>query len=785
MQKYFLFQLYGQVQGVGFRPFFYREAKKKGLKGYIKNTGRGVEILVNQKNAVLEILKNLPPLAKIDKMEIAEKKSEEKFSNFEIRFSDKVCETVGAKIPPDISICDDCVEELLDSENRRYQYFFTNCTNCGPRYSLSEKLPFDREHTALKGFSLCEECEKEYKNQEDRRFHAQTIACATCGPKLSFFENGKKLNTDPLAKTIELLQEGKVVSIKGIGGFFLCCKAEKEIMESLRIKLNRPHKPFAILMKDLEMARKFVRISKKEEVILSSKERPIVLCEKREDLKAKQDILHSCEGRNPFYYLSENNRLGVMLPYTALHHLIFQQLDVPLVMTSANLPNAPIPTRREVQDWQYILDYDREITNFSDDSIIKVLGNQPLIIRRSRGTVPEEIQIPEIFLNEQTKDLEILAVGSEMKNTFCLKQKESLILSPHLGNTFYLENFENFKCTIQKFLKITGSCPEVILCDGNKDFNVSGFARKFAEEKGLKYLEVSHHLAHVFSVAIEHNLQDFIGIAADGTGVGRDGKVWGGEVFRIQNQNEKRIGHLEYQTLVGGDIANKEPVRYLVGILEKFMPLEKIQKLLPQFDSSSISTFYAQKQQGFNVVETSSCGRVLDAVAILLGFGEKNFYEGYLAEKLESMSGEGNEMFFEPILKEEEGLLVLKTTELFEFLAENLEKIPRENLAAFVQLYLAKGLWIIGEAGQNRMDSCLRRNEVDFRVRRNEEKTDSFGKDEGKMESLLPVVFSGGCAYNSIMNKFFVQKKVLYNEKIPSGDGGISAGQIGYFLSRI
>ncbi len=767
---YFLFKITGIVQGVGFRPFIYREAQKRGLVGYVQNTGQGVEILCNDKNIMLEILEELPPLAKIANVKVEKLSTtssnshslEERFlDDFRILFSETNSENKKAKIPTDTSICDDCVKELLNKKNRRHKYFFISCTNCGPRYSISKKLPFDRENTSLKSFQLCSDCEQEYKNPADRRFHAQTIACEQCGPKLEFYENGKKLKTDPLSRIIDLIKKGEIVSIKGIGGFSLFSLANKNTGEKLRKLLNRPHKPFAIMVKDLEMAQKFVEISKKEAEILAGKERPIVLCRKKSfchsEFSSESDnpkiLKHPpgdsllCESHNSpqvqddHSSLSPNNRIGVMLPYTALHHLFFEGINEPLIVTSANMPGLPIPTKKEEQNWPYILDYNREITNFSDDSIIKVIEDHPLIIRRSRGFVPNEISIP---INYQNFAEEIIAVGGEMKNTFCIKKGNSLKLSPHIGNTFTLENLDNFKKTLNK----STSTPQTILSDQNKTFNTSLFAKNYAIEKDIEHKEHQHHLAHIFSVAMEHDLDNFIGIAADGTGIGNDANVWGGEVFH----NDKRIGHLEYQSLVRGDISNKEPVRFLIGILSKFLDKKEINKILEKLTSSEINIYQTQSKE--KNIQTSSCGRIIDAAAILLGFGEKNHYEGYLAEMLElntihplNPPCEGD--FIEPVIKKQNDQYILKTTELFQFLVENLDKIPRKELATFVQLYLAKGFYLLAMKGN---------------------------------DDNLPIVFSGGCTYNEIITSYLLSKGIKVNKNIPPGDGGISAGQIGYFL---
>ncbi len=750
------------VQGVGFRPFFYRAALQENIQGYIKNTSFGVEIVGNNKKKVLEILKNIPPLAEITSLQSEQIGEGHIYKDFQILASENSCSSSngGLHIPPDVSICNDCREDLCNPNNRRYKYFFTSCTHCGPRFSLAKDLPFDRENTTLADFPLCSQCRKEYTDPGNRRFHAQTITCPQCGPQLSFYNEGKKEGSEPLKRTIDLLKKGEVVSIKGVGGFFLASRIGRDAVSTVRLLLHRPKKPFAIMVKDIHMAKKFCEIRQEEERELLSLHKPIVLCKKKQNKKNTLDDI------------SSNDRIGILLPSTALHILLFEEIDEPLLITSANLPGVPIPTRRKQQNWKYILDFNRDIVNFSDDSVVKVLEKQPLCIRRSRGYVPQTLTINNTYraIHDKKGAGDILAVGAEMKNTFCLKKGDRIFLSQHLGNTEKIENFENFKHTLQKYLKYTLAKPEVILCDANPDFETSQFAQKYAEQNEIICIPIQHHKAHIFSAAFEHGLDHFVGIAADGNGWGEDEKVWGGEVFLVSrtkdamsqnpehNQKQvQRIGHLEYQKLVGGDIANREPLRFLVGILEKFMTREEIQKRICEnvhYRMQDVSVFYQQAQQNFNCIETSSCGRVLDASAILLGIGEKNYYEGHLAELLETCAAksvQSNICFFEPVIKESGGQYILYTTPLFQFLVENMRSIPREELARFVVVYLAKGFLEIAQ--------------------------------KNKYSQKLPLIFSGGCAYSSVMTNFFLSKGVNVNKDIPAGDGGISAGQIAYYLA--
>jgi hydrogenase maturation protein HypF len=712
------------VQGVGFRPFIYNEAIKNNIKGTVQNTGDGVEIICNNKESILRILKTPPKLSKIEKIKIEEVLNLPDFKDFKILESET--SNSYSPIPADLNLCSDCIKEMFEVNNQRYKYFFISCINCGPRYSIIKSTPYDRKKTTLDFFNICKFCNEEFKDPTNRRFHAQTIACPDCGPQLSLYKNGIKIEGScPIEEVAKLINKNEVVAIKGIGGFHLACSIEDEAILRLKKITQRFHKPFALMVKNVAMIEGYAKISKNGLELLQSKERPIVLLEKKDSNILKE--------------ISELSSLGFMLPYSGVHYLLFEHLDSPIVLTSSNLPSFPITTKKEEQFTDYVLDYNRDISNSVDDSIIKVIGNEKLIIRRSRGFAPNEIEIPKNYLNFSE---DILSVGAELKNTFCIKKNDKLILSEHIGNTYNLENFENFKSRIFKLMEFTKSTPKIILRDSNVNFNTSQFAEEFSKEKNIELFNIQHHIAHGFSVALEHDLKDFLAIVCDGLGLGEDGTAWGGEVFH----NDKRIGHLEYQSLVGGEIANKEPRRILVGILAKFMKLNEIEKILGE--SLEIKTYFEQKKQNFNCVETSSVGRILDCVSVLLGFSDKNYYEGRGAMLLESNSSSKIKLFFEPIIEKENNLFILKTTPLFEFIKNNLDKISREELARFAQIYIAKGLFEIAK----------------------------------KYDEKLPVVFSGGVAYNEIITSFMIKNKVLLNKDIPCGDGGISAGQIAYFL---
>ena len=716
----FEFIIKGVVQGVGFRPFVYCLACDLGVSGYIQNIGCGVRVLSDRENFIDEIKSKLPVLARIDSVEVLDSNGESCSEGFEIR--DSEVSNSYSSIPADLNVCNDCLGELFDEDNFRAGYFFISCTNCGPRFSIVKDMPYDREKTSLAKFKMCEGCLSEYGDFRDRRYHAQTIACKNCGPRLDLYVDGVKFVGDVIEEVSRLIKSGEIVSIKGVGGFHLACRPDENVILRLKNILGRKYKPLALMGKDIEMIEEFCRIGEKEREVLTSRERPIVLLEKREPRVMEE--------------VSELSSLGFMLPYSPVHYLLFESINFPLVVTSSNLSSLPVSTKRKEQFVRYVLDYNREIVNFVDDSVVKVIGEKPLLIRRSRGFIPNEILLPDKYRCSS----DFLAVGAEMKNCFCLKKKGKIIISQHIGNTFGLENMERFRYSVDWFLNFTKTDCDFVLCDFNKEFNVSLFARDFAKGRGVKCFDVLHHVAHGFSVALEHNLDNFLSVVCDGVGLGDDDNVWGGEVFH----NDERIGRLEYQDLIGGDVANREPVRMLAGILSGFLQEDEIIDFLGE--ESRI--WLEQKKEFFNCVKSSSCGRILDCVAVLLGLSSKNFYGGRGAMLLESNSKEC-EMFFEPkIFKGEDGLNVLDTSCLVKFIYENLDNIDKEKLAYFAQVYLVRGLFEIAKMHSNN----------------------------------LPICFSGGCAYNRFMTKFMIDNRVLLNKNVPCGDGGICVGQVGYWI---
>ncbi len=712
------FILKGVLQGVGFRPFIYNQCKKNKLKGYVQNIGEGVIVEVDKKDEFINILKNLPPLARLDSYKIVA--TDNKFDDFSIK------ESFGggfSEIPPDLFLCSDCLSELNNKENRRFKHFFITCTNCGPRFSATLKNPYDRNTTTMSEFIMCENCLKEYKSPEDRRYHAQTIACKNCGPRLSFFSNEKKVieektDIDKIKLACGILLNNEVIAIKGIGGFHLAALTTQDGIINLRETVKRKHKPFAVMCKDLNMIKSICYVNNKEEELLTSKERPIVILKKINNSEFKD--------------VSELNSLGIMLPYTGLHYLLFDFINQPIILTSSNISDEPITSTLDEQYTNVILNHNRKIENPIDDSLVKVISDKTFLIRRSRGFVPRSITM------ESNIKKQILALGAEMSNTFCIYKENKATLSQYLGTTSNPLTLEYFKKTVRKFLQFTNTNPDLILCDLHPGYYTTQFAKELSKELKIPLIQIQHHKAHAFSAAYENGFNDFISIVCDGLGFGEDSTIWGGEIFH----NNERVGHLEYQNQLGGDSAAAYPAKMLFSILRNFLKKEDSLKYLRDYYSiSEIEILDKQLANKFNCPKTSSCGRILDAASFLLGFCDERTYEGRPAMLLESNSS--IPLDINPVIENN----ILLTTPLFKFIIEHFDK-DKSILAATVQKYLAVGLYEIAK---------------------------QYNK---------PIVFSGGCAYNNIMSEFLISRGVKTNINIPCGDGGISFGQIAYFLAN-
>ncbi|MFC2154677.1 carbamoyltransferase HypF [Candidatus Altiarchaeota archaeon] len=707
----------GVVQGVGFRPYIYRKAKENKNIGSVKNVGNGVEVIIDDPDFV-ERLVDLPPIARISDYKVEELGTSRRYSDFSILESTK---SEGETfLPADIFMCGDCQRELRDRENRRNSYYFITCTNCGPRFSMIDDYPYDRPYTSMNDFEMCAICKKEYEDPMNRRYHAQTIACKDCGPKLKLLEENKDVSGSSdrgtIEKTVELIKSGEPVSIKGVGGFHICSLTDDESVGKVREMLNRPDKPFAIMVKDLDMVEEFARASSKEKELLQSPQRPIVVLEKRRP--------------EEYASVSEIDSIGVMLPYTALHYLMFDFINEPLVLTSCNIPGEPVEVRENIG--RHFMTHERGIVNRCDDSVIKVISDKNFFLRRSRGYTPLPVKLP-------IECRDTIALGAELNNVICTVKKDNCFLSQYIGESSKLETFNFLKDTVTRFVKLTRLKPGIIACDLHPTYNSTIFAKELAEKNKARLVQVQHHKAHVASVAAEHGLTDYVGIAMDGMGYGEDEKIWGGEVFDVAKGNEfERIGSLEEQPQLGGDSATTYPKKMLLGVLSRFLSEDEVIRL-GLFDEKETSLYLKQLGEGFNVPATTSAGRMLDATAALLGVCDKRTYDGRPAMILESVATKP--LNFELKYSKQDGRKILSTTELFRFLLENMEK-KRGELAATVQMYLSKGLYTIAK------------------------------------EADKPIVFSGGVAYNRMISGFMLENGVLVNKEVPCGDGGICYGQV-------
>ena len=739
----------GIVQGVGFRPFIYRAAVKNGLVGYVRNRGDAVvEIVVEGNKAnIAQFLEDLkaekPPLAQIYNMTTDYKKEEEGFNEFRIIKSSGETELSGSVIPPDVSICDECLRELRDPKNRRFNYFFITCTNCGPRYTVINRLPYDRSNTTMHEFQMCSFCSGEYGDPSNRRFHAQTVACPECGPKVHLTSSrGEQIECkDPIREAGRLLEEGYIVAIKGNGGFHVATATTKaEPIARLRRDKHRKQKPFAIMAPDLETVQSFAEVNPGEVELLTSYRKPIVLLRKRSD-----------------YYLSELvspelHTVGVMLPYTGLHAMLFDDVKEPaFVMTSANPPSEPIVTRNDeaLKKLGYTVDYflfhNRAIAQRCDDSVVRFHKESPCLIRRSRGYAPEPIRMKRV------SDHCVLAVGGELNVTSCILTENRAFISQHIGDIENLENLRFLKDSIAHLTKLTNCRVEAVACDLHPRFTTTKLAQELGGRLGFPVVQVQHHHAHAAALMAEWNVDEVVGVICDGFGYGSDGTAWGGEVLYCSREGFRRAAHLEGQPIVGGDLATYYPLRMAAGILHRKVDVTEwlLTKSHHLPHGRKEAELIAKQLKKGSVPETTSCGRVLDAVSALLGICYERTYEGEPAMKLESAALKGkDELNLAPRFKGK----VLDTTFLVHEIFTNKDSFSAADLACSAQSYLARGLA-------------------------------ELAVEEAERLQIKHVGFSGGVAYNGQITATMRRTvenagyKFLVHNKIPAGDGGTSFGQ--------
>jgi hydrogenase maturation protein HypF len=665
--------LKGIVQGVGFRPFVFGLARRHGLKGWVNNSSEGVHLEVEGDPGVIEnftrkVSREAPPRARIETMELQDL-GPAGLQAFEIRES---VEEAGKYqlISPDIATCGACQEELVNPQDRRFRYPFTNCTNCGPRFTIIEDIPYDRPKTTMARFQMCAQCQREYDDPSDRRFHAQPNACPVCGPAIRLWDGeGKSLETrDPVSSALRLLREGKILALKGLGGFLLACDARSpSAVERLRRRKHRPHKPFAVMLPDVSSVKEHCLVSREEEKLLLSPESPIVLL----TWKKGSTIVPAVAPAQKY--------LGVMLPYTPLHHLLMGHSGMALVMTSGNLSEEPIAKDNEealarlggIPD--AFLVHDRDIYVPYDDSVVSLVSGQPAVLRRARGYAPFPVRLPFPVRP-------ILACGAELKNTFSLTRDEYAFISQHIGDLENLETLNHFQRTVELYQKLFRIRPEMVAYDLHPEY----LSTKYALHLPGKKVGVQHHFAHMASCLAENGEKGpVIGLSFDGLGYGTDGALWGGEFLVGDYRSFIRRAHLEYLPMPGGAAAIRHPWRMALSYVYTLLGKEKLMRHLPLLTPAApagsardekVRILLQQIDRRMNSPLTSSCGRLFDGVSALLGLCPSVSFEGQAAMGLEMIADLTEEGTYELFTEEEDGKEVVRLGPMIEGILQDLER---------------------------------------------------------------------------------------------------------------
>jgi hydrogenase maturation protein HypF len=691
----------GIVQGVGFRPTVYRIAHKMQIKGYVRNLGNIVEIIVEgseyEINEFIKSLKeNKPPISKITSLEIEwlEHDIQSEFNDFTILESSKNF-SGSSVIPPDIATCDNCMKEVFTNLDRRQNYPFIACTDCGPRFTVISSIPYDRVRTSMSYFPLCEDCTVEYTDPEDRRYHAEATCCPVCGPEVFLYKEKIIKSDNPIKEASKLIDDGNILAVKGIGGTHLVVKTtEDSPVEELRKRLGRYNQPFACMSPDIATIKTFAEVSDNEKTALTSRRRPIVVLNKNNDYFLSPLV-------SPFLH-----NLGVMLPYSALQHLLFTYTNEPAyVMTSANIPGEPmlIDNNEIISKLDGIADYyllhNRKIVNRCDDTVVRFRGKDMAFIRRSRGYVPEPYDFTKI-----SSDLKVLALGPEIDVTFSLLKEGKCYVSQHIGDTTKYETFRYLENAVDHMMDITMTDSfDVIACDLHPMFFTTKLAEKMSKDLGSEILKVQHHHAHAAALCIDNDIDEVICIAADGVGYGDDGTAWGGEILLSYGSYYERLGSLMQQNMAGGDLTTKYPARMVMSMLFKHFDTDYLVDLMKteyieyfKHGNNEVDLVAKQLQQNFNTSLTTSTGRVLDSISTVLGICGKRTYEGECAMKLESAAYYGKDILEIPIEIDRSpinGMESLNTSKILISALEmkqNGEKIA--NIAFAAQKAVALGL---------------------------------------------------------------------------------------------
>lgn len=760
----------GLVQGVGFRPAVWQLAQEFNIQGEVRNDGSGVQIIAQSSpekiQQMLSMLHSNPPLlARIDNIQREVIEATLNFEQFSI--SQSIANDIHTGMVADAATCDACLHEINDPQNRRYGYAFTNCTHCGPRLSIVKDLPYDRANTSMAEFTLCNLCQQEYNSADDRRFHAQPNACPHCGPKLWLSDNeGNIIHCEqPVIDTVALIKQGKIVAIKGIGGFQLACDASNEqVVGKLRKRKNRPHKALALMAGSLEQIKRYCHVSATEASLLQSPAAPIVLL----DVTGSNSLLAN-------NIAAAQKTLGFMLPNTPVHHLLMQNLQAPIVLTSGNVSNQPqcIDNQQVLDQLGHIADvflmHNRDIVNRIDDSVVRKGHSQIHIYRRARGYAPVPVNMPEKLHN-----INILACGSELKNTFCLQRDGKATLSQHIGNLDNTKTFQDYLYNLKLYHQLFQFKPQAIAVDMHPHYQSSKYGRQLANELRIPLIEVQHHHAHIASCLAENNWYSengkVIGVAMDGLGFGKDGSMWGGEFLVADYQKFERKARLKPVPMPGGNKASLEPWRNTFAHLHTHCDWSLISKqystvqVMLHLDEKPLKIISQMMKNSVNSPPSSSCGRLFDGVAFALGIcPDRQSYEGQAAIELENLIDKNDWLNATayPFAIENKKLLEINPAPMWSALLNDLNcTVSPSTIAASFHLGLAQA---IAQTIQTISAST----------------------------GIMTVALSGGVFQNISLleacQKLLKKQSftVLTQQQVPANDGGLSLGQVAIAAAQL